>query len=353
MELNRRFVASEAAPSFIVSRLGAMPWRLPALEDAGTLQVILRDFQPLLSEGGFVLWQRARREGDGAAARAPVVDRRVDLGEWTLLEEGGAAGLVASIEAQPTWLGRLRALAYQPGELALEVVTSFGDTRSFRLGLEAARAPFILDPLLCDDWDLVRWLAGIRAPRPRMFRVLARGGDAALFQSSFQLRIERAPEIRPRRPPGAPQDFAFSMFSSHPTQAVVAPYARSSLSDGHEVLLVGTPSELRFALEPGDHVLEATFGILIDDASGYDGASFSVTLEDGERTLFEKTLEPLASRADLDLQSLRLEFHVDRETQLSLRTSPGERIDVDLAYWREIAIDAQGAPERASQVRMR
>jgi hypothetical protein len=36
-----------------------------------------------------------------------------------------------------------------------------------------------------------------------------------------------------------------------------------------------------------------------------------------------------------------------------MRTSPGKRIDVDYAYWKEIAIDAPLPAARAAQARMR
>jgi hypothetical protein len=348
MELNRRFYASELAPPFVIVDLDPFPYHLAPMEDSLALQTIVRDYAPVLSEQGLLLWQRRpAAERVAEAARETVLEANLPVGAWLDLTELDPGCHVARIELAPTLLGRLRELAYQPALLFLEVRTA-PRTYRFRFGHEMARAGFVLEPLIGNQRDLPRWAAGLSIPRPRAIRIVTEGPGC--YAREARVVLERA-DLRPAAPPGAAMEFVYPMFRAQPASESLSVYARSRWVSGREVLVVGVPSQLAFEVEPGDWRLRGVYGCeLPPTGAATTGVDFRVTLAESERALFERALEPLHVPADRATQDLDVPFQCTSRTRILLLTAPRTRSKtaVDPAYWSELRIEPAPAPEKAA-----
>ncbi len=69
---NGDFYASDKAPEFVIFKLQAVDWQFPLMNDAEAIKIVLRDYQPLLSEKGYLLLKRKPR-GQGFVSKGETL----------------------------------------------------------------------------------------------------------------------------------------------------------------------------------------------------------------------------------------------------------------------------------------
>jgi len=345
MELNRSFYESERAPSFVAVNLQPFPFHLPTMEDGLALQSLVRHYEPVLSERGVLLWERHAPPGGTEVVRTVVLDRTVPVGAWLELGALDPGCYVARIEIEPTLLGRLRELAYQPAPLILEVQAMARNPYRFSLGHELAKGGMILDPLIGNQRDLARWAAGLRVSRPRAIRL---EGDGSFHAREARVVIERAGDLWPKPSPDAARELAYPGFGTLPASERLAVEAHTGWLYGHEVLVVGAPSELAFEVAPGNWRLRGAYGCepALPSLPSI-GIDFKIVLAKGA-TLLQRTLDPRRVPADRGMQKLELAFQCESRTMLVLQTLlRAPKVPPDVAYWCELWIEPAGASDGA------
>ena len=178
LDLNaEHFADSARAPQFVVFSVAPIDGRFPTLEDSQALQVMLRSYEPVLVEGGFLLLRRARpADGPAIGRRRLLAAHDVKIGQWTDVAAPQGGYLLARVELRGSLLGRLRATLYQSSRLLLEVETSGGTRFAGRLIPGIASQPFLLSPLMREQTDWLNWYRGTPPDRVTRLRLVMEDG---------------------------------------------------------------------------------------------------------------------------------------------------------------------------------
>jgi hypothetical protein len=351
IELNARYLESAAAPRFIVSMLEIMDGKLPGSEDGLALQVMLRDYRPVTCERGYLLLERTRRGAspEVESERVLVLERTLALGEtFEMPVESDAAAaracFVVSLDIGLTLAGELRSLARKAPPLEMRCELDDGAACNARIAPGLVRTGVLVSPFLSSQDACLRWYAGERAPRVVRFSVNERDDARGAYAPTLAVRVYRDEALAAHVDPGLAGELVYGMFSIAPDSVTAALRPDHARIDDHEALVVEPPSEIAFALAPGDHSLHASFGILPDTcARGVtDGAGFSVATQDAfgvERALFREVVDKDAAGFSR-VHTLDVRFTTAGATKLLLRTDAGPRGDArdDRTYWADVII---------------
>jgi hypothetical protein len=200
MHLNEEHYLSDAAPQFVLFRLEPIDERLPALEDARLLRLLLFRYDFAGSDGPFLLLQaqkqaaRGARESSGKSVSSELTrlqEGTLRAGERLNLARFGSTNLWLELKLEPTLAGRLRQVLYRPAELALVV---WGDgsqvgPRRFRAPVPMLSAGFVASPLLLKTDDFANACRGCGSPRPTAYAVAFSKGDERWWRTEIHFRI--------------------------------------------------------------------------------------------------------------------------------------------------------------------
>jgi hypothetical protein len=203
MRLNERFYSSGAAPEFVLAKLGTIDDRLPVLEDALTFRYLLRNYEPVGNEGGFLLLK-----SKSAVAPELTLLRQgtVRTGEPIDVKSYGQSDIWLEIGLEPTAAGHLRQLFYQPSLVWLSVWEGIParPTRQFRAPPPMMAAGFVASPLVLSNACLSDLYAGKTVARPSAYSVEIAPSDRFLWRGTIQYRVYRienpttGPHVSPR-----------------------------------------------------------------------------------------------------------------------------------------------------------
>ena len=354
---NGEFFRGPDAPRFALANLQAIDDRLPTTEDSQAWLALLEDYHPTLIEQDIVLMERNADRAELAPPRLvadrPVVDHTVGWGEWVEVPQDGDWHEL-SLGIDFTLLGRAAAALYRIDRLHLEVRLADGAQRTFTIAPCLVRAPFLLDPLLRNNADLVRTWTGPPPSRVVAFRVFGDPARAYQFrQAGVAVRLLARPvpdHTLPASGPGSIERVADSAvypgFSWLPYK--VEPIVNFRTNGPGRGVLAHAPCTMFFRWPGGPHRLTAQFEIPPGAYTGSrrsDGATFRVEIADGgqekpRRVAFERQLTPLEREADRGVQELELELDLPADTVVALVTHPGPagRADSDWTTWIQLAL---------------
>ncbi len=150
---NRDFYLGPTAPAFVIFKYQTIDDRLAAEDDAGALEVILRDYEPVAVEREYILWKRK-------ATRPPPTPHRLlreGMAGWgeplPLPSDQGSVWLEAEIDS--TWLGKVREFLYKPAKITMTIESMNHETARYLLVRPIARSGFLVNPALRDLKDLM------------------------------------------------------------------------------------------------------------------------------------------------------------------------------------------------------
>lgn len=190
MRLNERFYSSGSAPQFVLARLGTIDDRFPVLEDALAFRYLLRNYEPIGNEGGFLLLK----------SRSSVMPRltllrqgTVHVGQPIELESDGSSDIWLEVDVQPTAAGRLRQLCYHPSRVWLSVRDGIPakPTKLFRAPPPMMTAGFVASPLILSNDCLADLFAGKAVARPTAYSVEIDPSDRFLWRGIIPYRVYR------------------------------------------------------------------------------------------------------------------------------------------------------------------
>jgi hypothetical protein len=337
LRLNAAFFESDAAPRFVLYRHQTLDDRVPMLDDAAAIQVVLRRYAPVLTERSYLLLER-RTEPSADPGPAVVFERAVRLGETVDLRGWRSETLILELEAHYTVRGRIRRGWLRAPPLFLEVEPKRGPRRRMRLVPSMASEGFVVSPWLPSHAAFTNWRSGHETLSIRSFRFMAPG--QGFFEPELRVIVRSDPRLAPD---ATPDLVRFPMLEPQPEHVVAAGPVRFAQVDRGVGLILPAPGELRFRLPAGAFALEASYGVLAaaDRATGAS-AGFRVERVDSlgsHTTLFQRALDPGANPAHRGSHVLRLRVEVDEGGELVMRSEahPGARPG-GAPYWADVHI---------------
>lgn len=340
--LNGEFLESDRAPEWFILKPQAIDGRLQTMEDAAALIVVARDYSPMLEEEGMLLLRRTPQKRDGKVPEV-VIDRELHFGERLDLS-GLEPGIhLLQLDAPQTWRGRLRAFALRP--VPLHGVLSSGDRREITVRLVPGmlRTGAIIDPLIEDKEDWVRFFDG-HADRTTAFTLLPTDSPSA-YPETLRVRILRSP-FRPAHVE-LRADWAkrFPMFETVPDEFNAVEQGRVTVEGGEQVLSVTTPSEIRFRLPAGRHRARGLLGIGAEayESATTEGLTFQAhfVVNGVYRKVFQRVLDPSDEPKDRGCIPFDFEFDAEQSGDLALCTRLGasKAAGRSSAFWSRIRVE--------------
>jgi hypothetical protein len=190
MERNAEFYRNDAtAPAFLLANIGQIDGRFAPQDDALALLEVLKRYQPVLADHGFVLLKRIPGRPD--VERTLIGSQTVTWGESIPVPDTGTNMLWCSADIRFSLAGRVRAFLFHPAQLFIIMTPAdrrLGPTRILQSG---AGTGFLLRPLIQNSIDFLA-AYGLRAepstaltpPFDRMGFAI-RQEDKAFFEPSF------------------------------------------------------------------------------------------------------------------------------------------------------------------------
>jgi len=170
LQLNAAFYLGPNAPEFVIYKQQPIDNHWPMLEDSLALLVLLRHYQPVLSERGYLLLKRMPGKRQ-LPLSLPVMSHQTQFGESVEVTPFNRQTLWLKLELQPSILGRLLALLYRFPMVYLEIEDSLGRQLRFRIVPHIAEAGFVLSPFFLEKTAVAAWFNGERLPAVKRFRV--------------------------------------------------------------------------------------------------------------------------------------------------------------------------------------
>jgi hypothetical protein len=198
LKINGNYYANpQTAPQFIIFGLSPIDNHFPMMEDSKALQVILRDYQPLFVERGLLLLERSPRAVTIFPPKPPqspalverLLTKEMKLGETLNLQQFSARNLFMSLDIRSSLLGRLSSLLFQLPPLFLEITTIDGMVLNYRLIPSIANTDFLLNPLLLNQADWLKWYHGQPLKRVAAVRVLVSEDLQHLFLPMVTVKV--------------------------------------------------------------------------------------------------------------------------------------------------------------------
>lgn len=191
--LNENYYLSSAAPAFTLVQLQSIDSRYPPVEDARLLPRLITDHDFVLAEKGYLLLRRhsAPAELSPRVLTAGRLRYHIETCDVPRSDEA----LWVRLDAPPSWLGLLRIIFYKPPEVTLVLQTTGGRESRFRLIVPAARAGFLLSPLLENTSDLQALIAHRTGQPVARFRLEIDPDDAVYFLKRARYEISALPAL--------------------------------------------------------------------------------------------------------------------------------------------------------------
>ncbi len=357
LALNGNFFAQSRAPAFVIFKLPEIDSRFPMASDSEVLKILFRDYQPVLVEKGYLLLQRAPR-GQGRVTNGRVLwTHSVKLNEELAVNQQGESksSYLVSIDLRQSWLGRLAKLFYRLPMVRLELETTAGEQLSYRIIPQMVQNSFLLNPLILDQHDVIRWYDQLGLKRVAKLRVvvmptwLHRFFQPAVTVTAHEFTIT-PPVLESTIEQKIPRKL-YPMLQSKPYQ-VSMPH-QDMLEGGQSVLMVHAPGEIQFRVMAGTHTLKGQFGLIENAYQNKqicpylsDGIEFKVVLqplEGAPQILFNRFLNPQTVITDRGFQKLPdLSFTAPgKEAMLLLLTQPGpaDNAQCDWSFWQGIKVE--------------
>jgi hypothetical protein len=188
MRLNEQFYLSSAAPEYVMFSLGPIDRKFPPLEDAMVLRDLLMNYEPVSAEGEFVLLKSKATHAPGLKLLGQGTVRpgeRIDLRGYS------GADFWLEIDLEPTLLGWLRQVLYQPSTVRLSAWREEPKRPPIRRRAPAVmmQAGFVASPLLLSNEDLLGCYTGKPPPRPGAYSVELLPGNERFWQEKVGFKV--------------------------------------------------------------------------------------------------------------------------------------------------------------------
>lgn len=184
MRLNQDFYASARAPLYVMVNLDAIDKRFAPLEDAMVFRQLLTNYEPVAEEKSMLLLRR--RHGTASAMKL-LLEGEISPGQEIDLAREPAKVLWLEIELEPSVLGRLRTLLYQPAACGLLVKAQ--TIARFEAPAVMMSSGFVASPVLNDQAALRQFSFGGHTETPLSYTVDVPRGTKAFWKDRIKFRL--------------------------------------------------------------------------------------------------------------------------------------------------------------------
>ncbi len=222
MNLDVAYYLSPQAPDFVLFKLVSIDDRLPTLQSGPLLLLLAEYYQPVLTENGYVLFQRREQpRAAGTPANFPLLSEGdLTVGEPLPLSLEGTVW--CQLEMRETFLGKLRRMFYQPPAVWMGVGTDQFSTK-FRIVPQMASSGFLLNPMIVTGDDFTRWLAGQPLPQIVSVRIADSAAVSKAFQPQVHYKLYQVPFSPAAIPPATPAAIPPATPAADAAEAAPAP----------------------------------------------------------------------------------------------------------------------------------
>jgi len=344
---NADFLAGPRAPRYLLARVESIDERWPMMDDALALEEVCRRYAPLFMEHDYLLLER-RSEPRPEPKREVVLERSLKFGEELELPDAApGCAQVLTLELEYTLLGRLVRLLDSTPELRMRLRRVDGSQISARIVPATMRSRVLIDPLLYQPNDWVRWMLGQKLPRCKSLTVDAPRDAPWMMPAEFRVHLESVRDLQP--PPSesiAVRDWMDEAFSPLPDESLTPLQPMRTKVGGRDVAVVHAPSRLVWRLLPGSYKLTGWYGMLPEtwEHDQIDGADFVISTKTDkgrEAQLLQRAFRPEQKNAEHATQRLELEFTQTEPGRLLLTTTagPGRNSACDWCFWSGVKLE--------------
>jgi hypothetical protein len=351
-QLNAAFYRSDRAPEYVIFKLQRIDNRLAAVDYAEVLVRLAQDYEPLFSEGGYLLLKRQQRaKGPLAAELLPLREGRTRIGE-NISVPGGVTWCELTMEE--TLLGKIISFFYHSPEVRMDIATADGATATRRFLPTLGRHGFLLNPLLNSESDFVALAAGQQqgSSTVQAIKIVQNPVVGWSYRRGISYRMSQVSMPSTPKPSAAVLLRYFHGFGdvfSTPASLVKSNFASERfVLENKTFLLVHPIGEVRFDIPAGTITAAGEFAMhpaaYLSGAT--NGVEFKVECVPSDTslpvvTLFQQVLRPRTVTADRGIHRFRVELPPGADGQLVLRTLPGPTgaIEWGWAGWSDVQFE--------------
>jgi hypothetical protein len=352
-QLNADYLYGPKAPQTILFRIEPIDNHFPAQEDALSWPVILSHYDVKDASIGWVMLQRLPTPRKFALES--IQQTNAPMGQAVSVPASDDP-IWVSIDVHSTIWGKLVSTAYRPTALFFRIKTADGETQTFRLLADEAKAGFLLSPVVADNLSFAllnspNWKTalGDQAVSAISVSVDTPDGSSAEYdgQISFTFSRLRLDHYDVSGIPGM-ADYAHArdlqrrarvLFSAGTPEIV----AVTPEKDG---LLVPPRTQLAVNVPPNAQVLHLGYGLLdrsYTDKQTTAGVAFGAAAAnpgpDGQQQisiLWGVKLDPVGSPADRGIHTIDIPLPNPPPPSIVLETVSQGSDFGNFAYWSEI-----------------
>jgi len=339
---NQRFYQGPKSPRFVLMKLQTIDGRIVAGDDSAALEFILRHYQPLLAERGYVLLKK-RDLPNVFLDRSLVEQRSVKFSDRIDIPASDSNYWI-QIAWKTNWRGKLQGMLYQPSEVRIELTDQDGSLRSYRLTQQIASTGFLLQPFLNETSDVVEALSGKSIPHIKSFRLLNESGN---FAESFDYKLYSNPKFPTETTTGiSPLDLKYWSLKTLPRSVKTSNKSATILVNEDYVFLAPAPSEILFKIPESAHYVQGYMGLapfLKGWQEQQNRAAMFIELVDqnSEIELLRRTLAPNENAADRSKQFFKIALPPRTRAELRLVATIPAAADTNniRTYWSDIQFE--------------
>ena len=341
-ELNARFLEGKDAPEFVLLFLRPIDGHFATMDDAAALQVLARDYEPVLDENGRLLLRR-NADRPPPAPRERVLEASIALGERLDLPDLTGRCHVLALDVRSTAAGSVATLLDAAPELSLEIGLDDGTSRTVRVVPSMMRTGAILDPAMRNQADWTAWVEGRKLPRPTSMRLVA-PRRAWAWKRRIGVTIDRADDLAPRTRPEIAAALPYSIFATVPREVRSEEEPRRRIVQGREVVTLSADAELVFDLPSGARRFRGSFGLVgaANPPKPRGAVEFTVVLArpgEPESELRRATLDSSDAAIGPGLRAFDAEAMLVAPAKLILRSRRATDAPGDLSCWTGIEVE--------------
>ena len=345
MRLNEQFYASRAAPDFVLFRLTPIFERFPPLEDALVLRRLLLDYQPIDSEGPFILLKA--REQTPAQLQL-LREGTLRPGELLSMRDWFKSNVWISMEIEPTALGSIRSFFYKAPKVELGVWMFDGA----KLKMAKFTAPpamlatgFLANPLELETQDIMDLYAGRKVARAAAYSIELPAGAKSLWQDTVRYQVYRIEnQLGKSAAPEMERLVEFPGFEATPEQVICSGVHKIISVGGKPALVLVGGGYLQFRIPAEAKFVKGNFGFAAAAyllGGGTAGAEFRIEEQypDGHvDLLYSQVLKPFANTDDRGMKPFEIACPGSGERRLFLRAVPFSGVNParDWTCWSEV-----------------
>ncbi len=347
-KMNGDFFASNHAPEYVLLKIQAIDYRLPTMDDAQVLLILVQRYSYLRTEKGYQLWKRNPGPFDPASVLPRLLrTTTVEVNRPLVIKDLASQPLWLRADLQPSLLGSLRSFLYKPPQVRLDLEDSAGKHHEYLMPLPQGRTGFILNPMIEDIVDYMYFASSKPQKLVHALTLKIDPSDEKYFARSARIELSALPSASSGEAYFASQNSRlFQMFKTVPIFYDSYTPLSKSVIDGMEVAILHAPSQMIFELPPDAKTISGKFGLMPGtylDGGKTNGAEFIVYWSNGSSRveLYRKYLDPVKKEDDRGLHEFSAKLEGLSGGKLYLEVDPGPFKDTgwDWTGWTDILIE--------------